>query len=144
MALRSIAGGLELDDDPARVDIDAVHAYLSEESYWARDRTREQVERMIADAARVVGCYDGAAQVGFARVESDRVTIAYLCDVYILAPYRGTGAGVELVREAVEKGPERNLRWRLRTVDAHGLYARFGFEAVEGLDALYMGREPRR
>jgi GNAT superfamily N-acetyltransferase len=118
----------ELDDDAARVDVDAVHRYLSEESYWARGRSREVVEDLVRTAARVVGLYDGERQLGFARVVSDGHAIAYLADVYVLPEARGRGLGVELVREAVENGPHAGLRWFLHTRDAHGLYTRLGFE----------------
>ncbi len=124
---RILAGQIELDDDPARIDVDAVHAYLRGESYWASGRSRDQVAATIAGAARVVGLYDGARQIGFARVISDGVHVAHLCDVYVLAEYRGRGLGVELVREAVDNGPHASLGWTLATDDAHGLYARFGF-----------------
>ncbi|HWF73582.1 MAG TPA: GNAT family N-acetyltransferase [Solirubrobacteraceae bacterium] len=141
MARRLIAGGLELDDDRARIDLDAVHDYIANQSYWARGRSREDMEGAVAGAARVVGLYDGEEQVGFARVVSDGVTIAYLADVYVLERYRGHGVGVELVREAVDNGPHSGLRWWLATQDAHGLYERFGFEPP---DARFMGREARR
>jgi GNAT superfamily N-acetyltransferase len=124
---RVLTEQVELDDDPARIDAEAVYRYLSEESYWARQRSREQVTQTIVDAARVVGLYDGARQIGFARVISDGVHVAHLCDVYVLSDYRGRGFGVELVREAVDHGPHAALGWTLATNDAHGLYARFGF-----------------
>ncbi len=120
-------GTLELDDDPARIDVDAVVGFLTEESYWARGRPREVVEGLIRGAARVVGVYDGDRQVGFARVVSDGYVIAYLADVYVLSEYRGRGLGAELVREAVENGPHARCTWVLHTHDAHGLYRRFGF-----------------
>ena len=126
---RRLAGSLELDDDRGRIDADAVHRYLSEESYWARGCSREAVVRTIRDAARVIGLYDGARQIGFARVLSDGATISHLCDVYVLRAYRGRGLGVELVREAVDNGPHATLTWTLKTKDAHGLYERFGFRA---------------
>jgi len=138
---RSLPQGLELDDDPSRVDVAAVHDYLSNESYWARGRSRAAVEQTVREAARVVGLYDGPRQVGFARVLSDSVHIAYLCDVYVLAAYRGRRLGVELVRETVDNGPQRDLRWWLGTEDAHELYKRFGFE-VPG--SKYMTRPGRR
>ena len=125
--VRTLGDGLELDDARDRIDIDAVHEYLSTESYWARGRTREEVARTIAGAARVIGLYDGSCQIGFARVISDGVHVSHLCDVYVLASYRGRGLGVELVREAVDNGPQAKLNWTLATDDAHGLYARFGF-----------------
>lgn len=123
--------GFEFDDDPQRIDVDAVHAFLSDESYWARGRPRELVQRAIDGSARVIGLYRGAEQVGFARIVSDRATFAYLADVYVLRRYRGRGLGVELVREAVDREPYRGLFWLLGTQDAEGLYAKFGFVAGE-------------
>jgi GNAT superfamily N-acetyltransferase len=123
---RSVPGGYEVDDDPARIDLDAVWAWLSTEAYWGRDRSREDVEEQVRSAARVVGVYLGDEQVGFARIHSDG-RIAYLADVYVLDEHRGNGLGVELVRAAVDEGPQANLRWLLHTKDAHGLYERFGF-----------------
>ncbi len=123
---RRLPDGLELDDDPRRVDVDAVHAFLSQ-SYWAKGRPRGTVERLVRDAARVVGLYDGDRQVGFARTVSDGVSVAYLADVYVLPEYRGRGLGVELVREAVDNGPYAHVRWLLNTADAHGLYEKLGF-----------------
>ena len=123
---RALPGGFELDDDPARVDLDAVWAFLSTEAYWGRERSRDLVERQVGEAWRVIGLYREGRQVGFARVLSDG-RIAYLADVYVLAEHRGRGLGVELVREAVDDGPQQDLRWLLHTRDAHGLYAKFGF-----------------
>jgi len=124
---RSLPDGFELDDDPARIDVDAVHRYLAGESYWAADRSREMVERLVRASARVIGLYLGDRQMGFARVVSDDDVFAYLADVYVEAGVRGRGLGVELVREAVDLGPHAHLRWLLHTKDAHELYERFGF-----------------
>ena len=124
---RDLGNGLELDDDPARIDVDAVHDYLANESYWAEGRPRETVERLVHEAQRVVGAYDGDRQIGFARAFSDGVSLVYLADVYVLPEYRGRGLGVELVREMVERGPLTGVRWILHTRDAHGLYRKVGF-----------------
>ena len=124
---RDLGGGIELDDDPARIDIDAVHDYLANESYWAEGRPRDTVDRLVREAQRVVGVYDGKRQVGFARAFSDGVSLVYLADVYVLPEYRGRGLGVELVREMVERGPLTGVRWILHTRDAHDLYRRVGF-----------------
>ena len=124
---RVLPDGLELDDDPTRVDVDAVHRYLSEESYWAAGRTRATVERLVHDAARVVAIYDGDALIAFCRVASDQTTYAFLLDVFVLPAYQGRGLGTELVRDAVESGSLRDLSWHLGTRDAHGLYRKFGF-----------------
>ncbi len=124
---REVSPGIELDDDRERIDLAALHAYLSEHAYWALGRPYVVMEHLVADAARVVGLYDGSAQIGFCRVASDDTTYAWLFDVYVLPDYRRRGLGAELVREAVENGPQARLRWILHTHDMHGLYAHFGF-----------------
>ena len=124
---RSLPRGFELDDDRERVDVEAVHAFLSEHAYWARDRPRETVERLIREATRVVGLYEGERQIGFARTVSDGQSFAYLADVYVLPEHRGSGLGIELVREAVDNSPFADRRWLLHTEDAHALYEKLGF-----------------
>ena len=123
---RELPGGFELDDDPSRIDVEAVVGFLSTEAYWGRERTAAQMARMIDEAQRVVGLYHEGRQVGFSRTLSDG-RLAWLADVYVLSEFRGRGLGVELVRESVERGPFRDCRWLLGTKDAHGLYAKFGF-----------------
>jgi GNAT superfamily N-acetyltransferase len=125
---RELPGGYELDDDRGRVDLDVVHRYLSDESYWAKGRSFREVQRLVEEAVRVIGIYapDGT-QVAFCRVASDGAAFAFLADVFVLEPHRGRGLGRELVSEAVERGPQSNLRWFLGTADAHGLYSEYGF-----------------
>ena len=124
---RELPGGFEVDDDPTRIDLDAVHEFLSNESYWARGRPRETVERLVRHADRVAGLYADGRQIGFARAFTDGVAVAYLADVYVLPEYRGRGLGVELIREIVDNGPYADIRWVLHTRDAFGLYDKFGF-----------------
>ena len=131
---RELSGGYELDDDRNRIDRAAVHRFIAEESYWAPDRPRELMDGLIERAARVVGLYVDEAQVGFSRtVDVPDARLLYLADVYVLAEHRGEGRGVELCRFTIEEGPFAERRWLLHTDDAHGLYARFGFERSEQL-----------
>ena len=124
---RELPGGFEVDDDRGRIDVDAVHDFVSNHSYWAPGRARDEQERLVQEAARVVGLYDGDRQIGFARAVSDGASITYLGDVYVLPDYRGRGLGMELVREMIEHGPLAEKRWILHTKDAHTLYEKFGF-----------------
>jgi GNAT superfamily N-acetyltransferase len=126
---RDLGDGYELDDDRGRIDREAVHAYLSAESYWARGRPREIQDALIASSARVVGLYHAGRQIGFSRTVADGHVHAYLADVYVLSGHRGRGLGVELVRFSVAEGPFAGCRWLLHTADAHRLYERFGFGA---------------
>lgn len=109
------------------IDVNAVHRFLSQESYWARGGTRETVQQLVRAASRVVGPYRDGQQVGFARAVTDGVSFAYLADVDVLAEFRLTGMGIALVREMVEHGPFAAQRWLLHTADAHALYERVGF-----------------
>jgi GNAT superfamily N-acetyltransferase len=124
---RELGEGLELDDDRGRVDVAEVHRYLSEESYWARGRSLDDVAMLVREAARVVGLYDDGQQIGFCRAARCAPSLYYLADVYVLDDYRGRGLGVELVREMVENGPLAGQRFFLHTEDAHELYRKFGF-----------------
>lgn len=131
---RQLPGGYELDDDRARIDRAAVHAFISGESYWAPGRPRELMDALIERAQRVCGLYHGSDQVGFTRtVAAPDAGLVYLADVYVLTAHRGRGLGVELVRFTVEEGPDAERRWILHTKDARGLYAKFGFGPGERL-----------
>ena len=124
---RPVGEGLELDDDKDRVDRAEVHRFLSEESYWASGRERALQDRLIDEAARVVGLYDQGRQIGFCRAATDGVSFVYLADVYVLSEYRGRGLGEELVREMLASTELGNLKWLLHTTDAHALYRKLGF-----------------
>jgi ribosomal protein S18 acetylase RimI-like enzyme len=127
MTVRALDGGYELDDDPARIDVDAVHEFLANRSYWAKGRTREHVERLVREASRVVALYREDALVGYCRAVTDDTSFVYLADVYVLPEHRGRGLGEELVREMVERGPYAQRTWLLHTTDMHPLYRKLGF-----------------
>jgi GNAT superfamily N-acetyltransferase len=122
--------GYEISTDPARLDIAAVHAFLTR-SYWSPGIPYAIVERAARNSL-CFGLYEKAtdSQVGLARVVTDHATFAYLCDVYVLEEHRGHGLGKRLMR-AVMAHPALSgaRRAMLGTRDAHGLYAGFGFRS---------------
>jgi N-acetylglutamate synthase-like GNAT family acetyltransferase len=129
--------GYEVSTDPARIDLDYVHRYLSQQSYWAGAIPRDVVARSVANALSF-GLYaaDGA-QVGFARVITDRATFAWLADVFIDPAQQGLGLGKALMDLIVAHPDLQGLRrFMLVTADAHGLYERYGFTAVENPERL--------
>jgi GNAT superfamily N-acetyltransferase len=131
--VRAAVPGYAIDDDPALVDGDAAWRYLSTEAYWGRWRSRDVFDAQVTSAWRLVGAYtdggaDGGAMVGFARAFSDGAATAYLADVYVLPDHRGRGLATAILRLMVDDGPGAEFRWMLHTADAHGLYARFGFD----------------
>jgi GNAT superfamily N-acetyltransferase len=125
--IRDLGDGLQLDDDKERIDGEEVHRWLSEVSYWAAGRPRATQDRLIDEAWRVVGLYDGERQIGFSRAATDGVSFVYLADVYVLDEYRGRGLGEALVRFMVEDSEHANVRWILHTTNMHPLYRKLGF-----------------
>ncbi|MFJ8947102.1 GNAT family N-acetyltransferase [Streptomyces sp. NPDC102395] len=129
----ALAAGYELSTDPGRVDAERVHRWLSTDAYWALGREREKQDRAIAGSLNF-GVYDVASgeQVAYARVVTDRATFAWLCDVYVDPTVRGKGIGTSLVAAVRDHlRPYGLRRMLLATQDAHGVYEKVGFEALE-------------
>jgi GNAT superfamily N-acetyltransferase len=125
--------GFVISTDPVKLDVDAVHEYLSR-SYWATGIAKEVVRKSV-EGSLCFGLYEASRQIGLARVITDSATFAYLCDVYVLEDYRGRGLGKWLM-SAVRSHPDlQGLRlFVLLTRDAHGLYEQFGFSRLEKPD----------
>lgn len=123
-------GEFTISTDRERLQIDVIHQFLSEESYWAKERTRAQTETAIANSL-CFGVYKSENLVGFARVVSDFATFAYLGDVFIVEEFRGSGLSKWLMDVIVNYPDLQNLRrWILATRDAHSLYEKSGFAAL--------------
>lgn len=122
--------GFLISSDRARLDVDAIHAFLSQ-AYWSVGIPRDIVARALAGSL-CFGLYaPDDAQVGLARVVTDHATFAYLCDVYVLEPYRRQGLGRLLVESALSHPDLSRLRRIvLVTRDAHELYRSIGFSAL--------------
>ncbi len=131
----------DISTDPSRLQLDAIHAYLTR-SYWSPGIPMDVVARGIANSL-CFGIYQGQAQVGFARVITDKASFAYLADVYVLEEHRGQGLSRRLVGEILAHPELQGLRRvLLATADAHGLYARFGFAALAAPDRMMEIRNP--
>jgi GNAT superfamily N-acetyltransferase len=121
---------IEISLDKSRLDLDAIHDFLSNESYWANERSIEQT-RVAIENSICYGVYAGVRQIGFARVVTDKATFAYIGDVYILSEFRGRGLSKRLMQTIIDHPELQNLRrWVLATFDAHGLYEQYGFAGL--------------
>ncbi len=116
--------------DIDKMDVDTIHRYLSESSYWAKGIPKELVGKSIKHSL-CFGVFSGDEQVGFARVVTDRTSFAYLGDVFILPTHQGKGLSKWLM-QAIHDYPDLQglRRWMLFTRDAHGLYSQFGWKQV--------------
>jgi len=127
---REILPGYELDDDRDRIDVAAVHRFLSQEAYWALGRPYDTVALLVRNSYRVLGLYHDGALVGYCRAVSDGAVHSYLADVYVLEQHRGKGLGEAMVREMVDAGDLAHARWMLHTGDMQPLYRKLGFGAA--------------
>jgi GNAT superfamily N-acetyltransferase len=124
--------GYEISTDPARLDVELIHQWLSRDAYWALGRSREKLDQAIAGSLNL-GVYrsSSAAQAGYARVVTDYATFAWLCDVYVARADRGKGLGTALAAAVRDQlAPYDLRRILLVTADAHGVYAKVGFEPL--------------
>ncbi len=137
--LTHTVGSYTISDDPQRLDLKAVHAYL-QRAYWSEQIPYEVVVR-AAHGSLCIGAYDqSGSQVGLARFISDYATFCYVCDVYVLEGHRGHGISKAMLGMAMEHPRLQGLRrWVLVTNDAHGLYRQFGFGSVAHVER-YMER----
>jgi GNAT superfamily N-acetyltransferase len=120
--------GYLISDDPGRLDVDAIHAYLVR-SYWAEGIPRATVVQAVRNSLGFGVYAPEGAQIGFARVITDYATFAYLADVYILEAHRGRGLSKAAMRAVLSHPRLQGLRrFTLATRDAHGLYSQFGFK----------------
>ncbi|MFC8792784.1 GNAT family N-acetyltransferase [Streptomyces cinereoruber] len=137
-------GAYEISSDPARIDAARVHHWLSTDSYWAHGRPREKQDRAIAGSLNL-GAYhrETGEMSAYARVITDYATFAWLCDVYVDRPARGTGLGTALVTAVRDHlGPYGLSRIMLATADAHGVYEKVGFAPLRNPDMwMALGRQ---
>ncbi len=116
--------------DPALLNIEMIHQYLSIESYWAQCIPIETVKKAIKNS-HCFGVYKNNIQVGFARLMTDQATFAYLADVFIIKNEQGKGLG-KFLMTTIHQHPELQglRRWLLTTKDAHKLYTQFGWQII--------------
>src|SRR3954469_18550515 len=112
--------------DKSRLNIGIIFDYLAHRSYWAQGRAVETIARSI-EHSLCFGIYDANDQAGFARVVTDYATFGYICDLFILEPYRKYSLGKWLVQSIVNHPDLKNIRrLLLATQDAHELYRKYG------------------
>lgn len=124
-------GEFTISTDQSRLQVDRIHKFLSKESYWAKERTREQTMTAIKNSLSF-GVYKSENQIGFARVVTDYATFAYLGDVFILEEFRGQGLSKWLMETIINHPDLQGFRrWILATKDAHALYEKFDFKGLK-------------
>jgi N-acetylglutamate synthase-like GNAT family acetyltransferase len=127
----------KISTDKEKLDLEAIHDYLSNRSYWAKNRSFETVKRSVENSL-CFGMYNSEDRlVGFARVVSDFAVFAYIMDVFIIEDYRKLGLGKKLMDNIMQHPDLQGLqRIMLATSDAHSLYGKYGFRLTESAGKL--------
>jgi GNAT superfamily N-acetyltransferase len=135
-------GEFTIDTSKKKLDLDFIHNYLSEHSYWATGRSRATIERSIRNSV-AFGVYHGSRQIGFGRVITDYATFAWIADVFIDEEFRGKGLS-KWMMEVMLAHPrlQKFRRWVLATKDAHELYRRYGFSELKKPERWMERRDP--
>ena len=129
--------------DKSRLNVEAIHDYLCNKSYWAKGRSLEAVNKSI-DNSICFGLYDSEGNtLGFARVVTDKVVYAYLMDLFIFDEFQGKGLGTKLVKHILEQKDLQVRLWFLATKSAHGLYEKFGFSTISDPERLMFKRDEK-
>ncbi|GAB3314909.1 GNAT family N-acetyltransferase [Larkinella ripae] len=130
-------GNYTISTDPARLQFDVIHDFLSNHSYWATGISRETLQRQIDHSTLHFGVYEGEKQIGYAQVLTNFTSFAYLGNVFVLDAYRGQGLSKWLM-ETIMEHPDLQVirRWLLATRDAHGLYRQFGFTELANPETI--------
>lgn len=119
--------------DKSDLEFDVIYEFLSNESYWSKGISKEDVIKSIKNSAICFGMYnkEQKKQIGFARVISDLVTFSYLTDVFVLKEYRQKGLGKWLIKTITDYEELKIRRIMLSTDDGHSLYSKYGFKALD-------------
>jgi GNAT superfamily N-acetyltransferase len=130
VAMESTREEFTISTDRSKLDLRFIHDYLSKESYWGQGIPFEKVAK-AADHSLNFGLYYGDRQIGYARIVTDYARVAYLADVFVISGYRGRGLSKWLMQVILDHPDLQRLRrWMLHTMDAHGLYTRYGWSAA--------------
>jgi GNAT superfamily N-acetyltransferase len=124
------SGEYEISSDVRRIDWSRVHGWLAA-SYWTPGISLERIKKGGENSALVLGVYSAGEQVGYSRVISDKARFAYLADVWVEEKHRGKGIARAMVKIALEHPDFATVSWLLATKDAHGVYAKLGFEPLK-------------
>jgi GNAT superfamily N-acetyltransferase len=130
MAYETTVDSILYSDNKELLELEVIHDYLSNESYWAQGIPLQLVKDSIAGSV-CFAAYDNGKQIAYARVITDNATFGYLADVFVLAPYRGNGISKQLMKFIMDYPTCKKFRkFMLATKDAQALYEKFGFKKL--------------
>ncbi|HRD40898.1 MAG TPA: GNAT family N-acetyltransferase [Bacteroidia bacterium] len=122
--------GILYSSDKKLLQLNVIHAYLSQESYWSQGIPEEIVRKSI-EGSLCFAAYHDNKQIAFARVVTDKATFAYLADVFVIEAYRKKGVSKNLMQFIMECEEIKGIRkFMLATRDAHSLYEKYGFKSL--------------
>ena len=123
--------GYTLSTDRARLNVGAIYAFLTKDSYWAQHISPGQLARALCGSLPIGVYASDGTMAAFGRVVTDYAVFAYLRDVFTLPAHRGRGLAT-WIATAIREHPELATvsSWMLATRDAQALYQKAGYRPV--------------
>lgn len=123
---------IDISCDQNRIDLDYCYGFIGQ-SYWSMNRSRAEFEKSV-EKSLCAGAYCAGQQVGFARVVTDHISIAYIADVFVDEAFRRRGIAAELLNALHDHADMRRVkRWMLATRDMHAVYRTLGYREIDDL-----------
>ena len=128
--------------DKRKLQIKIIHGFLVK-AYWSIGISKARIKKAI-HGSLCFGVYYKEKQIGFARIVTDRASFGYIADVFIVEPFRGRSLSKWLMNSILNHPELKDLKtWMLATRDAHGLYAKFGFENLKEPQRFMRKQNPK-
>lgn len=125
-----LISGYKISSETSDMDVSVIHDFISK-SYWAENIPLLTMDTAIQNSLCFGVFTDSGNQIAFARMVTDSATFAYLADVFVLEEHRGKGISKWIMENIMQHPNLQGIRrMALATSDAHGLYAEFGFKAL--------------
>jgi GNAT superfamily N-acetyltransferase len=126
-------GPYTISTDRARLDLDLIHRFLSQE-FWDSEGIPADVFERSIEHSLCLGVYEGERQVGFARVVTDRATFAFISDDFVVESHRGRGLATWLMQCILAHPDLQRLRRIMLVTRDPRLYSKSGFTPLKAPD----------
>ncbi len=120
--------GLGPDFQPMK-GLEKLQFLFNQNTLWAKDRTRDQIKKMLANSNVIITLWNNRDLVGFGRATTDQVYRAVLWDIVVSKDLQRAGLGKVIVEELLnDKKISAAEKVYLMTTDSKDFYKQLGFK----------------
>ena len=109
--------------------LEKLQFFLNENTFWAKDRNKRQIYKMLSNSTVVVSLWHHNKLIGFGRATSDLVFRAVLWDVVVATDRQGLGLGKLIIDAILTNKKIRSVeKIYLMTTNSSEFYKQLGFK----------------